>query len=190
MRILGIDPGIAIVGYGIVDINGNSISMVEYGCITTSSKSRLPDRLFFIMNEMTDIINEFKPEEMAIEELFFNKNTKTAITVAEARGVEILAAKQSGLEIYEYTPGFVHAKVFVVDGYKATVGTINLDYRSFYHHFECGVYLEGVQEIKKMEADFLGTMALSQRITLEDVRKEKKFTKILGWTMKIFAPLM
>ncbi len=104
MRILGIDPGIAIVGYGIVDINGNSISMVEYGCITTSSKSRLPDRLFFIMNEMTDIINEFKPEEMAIEELFFNKNTKTAITVAEARGVEILAAKQSGLEIYEYTP--------------------------------------------------------------------------------------
>lgn len=104
MRILGIDPGIAIVGYGIVDIKGNSISMVEYGCITTSSKSRLPDRLFFIMNEMTDIINEFKPEEMAIEELFFNKNTKTAITVAEARGVEILAAKQSGLEIYEYTP--------------------------------------------------------------------------------------
>ncbi|MGO4986680.1 crossover junction endodeoxyribonuclease RuvC [Gallicola sp. Sow4_E12] len=104
MRILGIDPGIAIVGYGIVDIKGNSISMVEYGCITTSSKSRLPDRLFFIMNEMTDIINEFKPDEMAIEELFFNKNTKTAITVAEARGVEILAAKQSGLEIYEYTP--------------------------------------------------------------------------------------
>lgn len=104
MRILGIDPGIAIVGYGIVDIKGNSISMVEYGCITTSSKSRLPDRLFFIMNEMTDIINEFKPNEMAIEELFFNKNTKTAITVAEARGVEILAAKQSGLEIYEYTP--------------------------------------------------------------------------------------
>ena len=104
MRILGIDPGIAIVGYGIVDIKGNSISMVEYGCITTSSNSRLPDRLFFIMNEMTDIINEFKPDEMAIEELFFNKNTKTAITVAEARGVEILAAKQSGLEIYEYTP--------------------------------------------------------------------------------------
>ncbi|MDO5649281.1 MAG: crossover junction endodeoxyribonuclease RuvC [Gallicola sp.] len=104
MRILGIDPGIAIVGYGIVDIKGNSISMVEYGCITTSSKSNLPDRLFFIMNEMTDIINEFKPDEMAIEELFFNKNTKTAITVAQARGVEILAARQAGLEIYEYTP--------------------------------------------------------------------------------------
>ncbi len=104
MRILGIDPGIAIVGYGIVDVKGNSISMVEYGCITTSSKSSLPDRLFFIMNEMTDIINEFKPDEMAIEELFFNKNTKTAITVAQARGVEILAARQAGLEIYEYTP--------------------------------------------------------------------------------------
>lgn len=56
------------------------------------------------MNELTDIINEFKPQEMAIEELFFNKNTKTAITVAQARGVEILAAKQKGLEIFEYTP--------------------------------------------------------------------------------------
>ena len=56
MRILGIDPGIAIVGYGILDIEGNSISMKEYGCITTSSKSRIPDRLFFIMKELTDII--------------------------------------------------------------------------------------------------------------------------------------
>lgn len=104
MRILGIDPGIAIVGYGIIDIKGSSISMVEYGCITTSSKSNLADRLFFIKNEMTDIIEEFQPEEMAIEELFFNKNVKTAITVAQARGVEILAAKMKGLEIYEYTP--------------------------------------------------------------------------------------
>lgn len=104
MRIIGIDPGIAIVGYGIIDLKGNSISMVEYGCITTSSKSSLPDRLFFIMNELTAIINEFKPQEMAIEELFFNKNTKTAITVAQARGVEILAAKQKGLDIFEYTP--------------------------------------------------------------------------------------
>ncbi|MBP8693479.1 MAG: cardiolipin synthase, partial [Enterococcus sp.] len=143
--------------------------------------------------------------------LILDGEMETALTFAAKRGVDVkiilphipdkkyafaLAKShyktliQAGVEIYEYTPGFVHAKVFVVDGYKATVGTINLDYRSFYHHFECGVYLEGVQEIKKMEADFLGTMALSQRITLEDVRKEKKFTKILGWTMKIFAPLM
>lgn len=104
MIILGIDPGIAIVGYGIIEVVGNSIKLLEYGCITTSSKSPVPKRLSFIMKEMRSIIDEFKPDEMAIEELFFNKNAKTVINVAQARGVEILAGIEAGLKIYEYTP--------------------------------------------------------------------------------------
>ena len=104
MRILGIDPGIAIVGYGVIDLKGNSISLVEYGCITTSSKSNLADRLFFIAEELRDIIKTFKPDEMAIEELFFNKNVKTAMMVAQARGVEVLVGKENNLDIFEYTP--------------------------------------------------------------------------------------
>ena len=104
MIILGIDPGIAIVGYSLINYNGNTIKLLEYGCLTTSSKDLLPDRLSFIMDELSLIISEFKPEEMAIEELFFNKNVKTAIQVAQARGVEILAGVQAGLKVYEYTP--------------------------------------------------------------------------------------
>ncbi|QQK07808.1 crossover junction endodeoxyribonuclease RuvC [Miniphocaeibacter halophilus] len=104
MIILGIDPGIAIIGYGIIEVVGSSIKLLEYGCITTSSKSPVPKRLSFIMKEMSSIIEEFKPDEMAIEELFFNKNAKTVINVAQARGVEILAGIEAGLPIYEYTP--------------------------------------------------------------------------------------
>lgn len=104
MRVLGIDPGLAIVGYAIVEMRGPNFIVLEYGCLTTSSKSSSPDRLYYIYQELLKIIDEFKPDEMAIEELFFNQNTKTAIKVAEARGVEVLAARTKGLQVYEYTP--------------------------------------------------------------------------------------
>ena len=104
MRVLGIDPGIAIVGYSILDYDNNKIKCLEYGRITTSSKSPLPDRLSFIYNEMNKIIDEFQPEDCAFEELFFNKNVKTAITVSQARGVEILSCINKNLCLYEYTP--------------------------------------------------------------------------------------
>ena len=104
MRVLGIDPGLAIVGYAIVEMRGSDFIVLEYGCLTTSSKSSSPDRLHYIYQELLKIIDEFEPDEMAIEELFFNQNTKTAIKVAEARGVEILAGRTKGLRVYEYTP--------------------------------------------------------------------------------------
>ena len=104
MIILGIDPGIAIVGYGIVECNGNHFKVMDYGSIETNSKTLFPDRLKTVYDKMVKIIDKYKPEEMAIEELFFNKNVKTAIKVGQARGVEILAAKNEGLDIYEYTP--------------------------------------------------------------------------------------
>lgn len=104
MRVLGIDPGIAIVGYAVLEEEGSQFRVLEYGCITTSSKKALPERIAYIYEELTQIIDEFKPDDFAIEELFFNKNIKTAITVAQARGAQILAAVHKDLPIYEYTP--------------------------------------------------------------------------------------
>ncbi|HZK00090.1 MAG TPA: crossover junction endodeoxyribonuclease RuvC [Tissierellaceae bacterium] len=104
MIILGIDPGIAIVGYAVIECLGNSHKAIEYGCIRTDSNLDFPDRLKIVYDEITNLIDTYKPEDMAIEELFFNKNVKTAIKVGHARGVEILAAANKGLGVYEYTP--------------------------------------------------------------------------------------
>lgn len=104
MRILGIDPGYAIVGYGIIDKEGSKIKMLEYGSIQTEANLSTPLRLEIIFNELNQIINEYKPDEVAYEKLFHEKNTKTFMSVSQARGVEILAAKVNGLDIFEYTP--------------------------------------------------------------------------------------
>lgn len=104
MIILGIDPGLAIVGYSVIEYKGSNCRPLEYGAITTDSKALFPDRIKIIYDELLDIIDQYKPEDLAIEELFFNKNVKTAIKVGQARGVEILAAINRGLNIYEYTP--------------------------------------------------------------------------------------
>ncbi|MCM1328446.1 MAG: cardiolipin synthase [Ruminococcus sp.] len=96
----------------------------------------------------------------------------------------------SGVEIYLYTPGFVHAKVFVSDGIKAVVGTINLDYRSLYHHFECGTYLYGADCIADIEADFADALKKCEKVTYESIKKEKGFTKIMGRFMRLIAPLL
>jgi len=101
---MGVDPGIAIVGYGFLELVGNSYKVIDYGEINTAAKTPLPDRLKIINDEMNELINKYKPEDIAFEELFFNKNVKTAITVAQARGVEVLSAKKSGAGLYEYTP--------------------------------------------------------------------------------------
>lgn len=97
---------------------------------------------------------------------------------------------EAGVRIYEYMPGFVHAKVFVSDQCKAVVGTINLDYRSLYHHFECAAYLYEVPCIKEIEEDFQETLKQCREITIEEIKKEKISYKILGALMKVVAPLM
>ena len=97
MRILGIDPGYAILGYGVLDKIGNKFVTVAYGSITTDSKMEMPERLVALYDGLTGIIQTYKPDEASIEELFFNNNAKTAILVGEARGVAVLAcAKQIG----------------------------------------------------------------------------------------------
>lgn len=104
MRILGIDPGYAIVGYGIVDYSCGKFSVVCYGAITTKAGIPFADRLVSISDDLEYLIDKYKPEALAIEKLYFNTNTTTAIDVAQARGVIVLGAKKGGLEIYEYTP--------------------------------------------------------------------------------------
>ncbi len=96
----------------------------------------------------------------------------------------------SGVKIYEYTPGFVHAKVFVSDNCKAVVGTINLDYRSLYHHFECAAYLYKTDCIPIIEKDFQATLTKCRPVTRETLRKEPLSRKLTGIVMKAIAPLM
>lgn len=104
MRILGIDPGYAILGYGIIDVKGNRFSVVDYGSILTDAGTEMPVRLQEIYNKLTELIYKYKPDEASIEELFFNNNAKTAIRVGEARGVAVLACANGNLKIGEYTP--------------------------------------------------------------------------------------
>lgn len=104
MRILGLDPGTAITGFGIIDKIGNSFKAVEYGCIRTPANMELCQRLTIIHQEVSDLIERFSPREVAIEELFFNNNARTALSVGHARGVIMLAAAQAQLPIAEYTP--------------------------------------------------------------------------------------
>ena len=104
MVILGIDPGYAIVGYGIIEYIGNRFRVFDYGSIQTKAGTPTNERLKIVYDSMTEIIAKHKPDAMAIEELFFNTNSKTAIVVAEARGIILLSAMNAGLEIGEYTP--------------------------------------------------------------------------------------
>lgn len=104
MRIIGIDPGYAIMGYGIIDMKGNHFSVVDFGSITTDAKMPMPERLKRLYSSLMDIIALYEPDEASVEELFFNTNAKTAIMVGQARGVAVLACCNSGVEISEYTP--------------------------------------------------------------------------------------
>ncbi len=143
--------------------------------------------------------------------LILDGEMETALKFAAERGVDVelilpgvpdkqapyslakthyAALLDSGVKIYEYTPGFVHAKMFVSDDREGVVGTINLDYRSLYHHFECAAYLYGVSCIPEMEADFRATLTKCRRVTPETVKREKWHLKLMGRLLKAVAPLM
>ena len=104
MVILGIDPGYAIVGYGVIEAKNSRYRPLEHGAVTTKSTQDFNGRLEVIYNSMEAILQKWKPDAVAIEKLFFNSNQKTAIQVAEARGVILLAAQKAGVSISEYTP--------------------------------------------------------------------------------------
>ncbi len=104
MRIIGIDPGYAIVGYGILDYEANKFRVVDYGAITTEASMDMFLRFQSIHRDLNALMEKYNPEFMAIEELFFNSNKTTAINVAQARGVLLLSALNHGAQIFEYTP--------------------------------------------------------------------------------------
>ena len=104
MRILGIDPGIAIVGFGLIESNRGSVRMLQYGAVTTEAGLPLATRLVQIENDLTALIAQLKPDEIAVEELFFSKNITTGIAVAHGRGVILCTAERLGVPIFEYTP--------------------------------------------------------------------------------------
>ena len=104
MRILGIDPGVAIVGFGVVDSEVGTQHMVQYGAINTPANTPLATRLVQIEQDLMELLQQFKPDEVAIEELFFSKNITTGIAVAHARGVILATVEKAGIPLYEYTP--------------------------------------------------------------------------------------
>ena len=143
--------------------------------------------------------------------LILDSEMETAIKFAAERGVDVkimlpgipdkavpyalarthyASLLQSGVEIYEYTPGFVHAKIFVCDDKEAVVGTINLDYRSLYHHFECAAYMYDVDCIHEIEKDFRATLKKCRRVTKKAMKNDTVSRKIMGVVMKAVAPLM
>lgn len=158
-----------------------------------------------ILNRATNYVHIMTPYLILDEEL------ATALRFAAQRGVDVKmilpgipdkavpyalakthygSLTKAGVKIYEYTPGFVHAKVFVSDDTKAVVGTINLDYRSLYHHFECATYMYRTPCIAEIEADFQDTLKKCRQVTADTIREEKLSTKILGRIIKFLAPLM
>ena len=104
MRILGIDPGLATLGWGVIEAEGGRQQLVNYGCILTTPQQRLPDRLKQIGEDMRDLLTLYHPDEIAFEELFFAKNVTTAFTVGAARGVSIAACAAYTDRLFEYTP--------------------------------------------------------------------------------------
>lgn len=104
MRIMGIDPGIATIGFGIVDSEGGKQRLVQCGVITTPAHTGLSERLSQIYDDLNELIELFHPDAVSVEELFFNTNITTGIAVAHGRGVILLACQRAGLRIYEYTP--------------------------------------------------------------------------------------
>ncbi len=104
MKILGIDPGYAILGYGVIEKIGNRFKVCDYGAIITDAGTPMPERLEYLYDSLREIIEREKPDVASIEELFFNTNAKTAILVGQARGVAVLACIKGGIDIEEYTP--------------------------------------------------------------------------------------
>lgn len=107
MRILGIDPGTALIGWGVIDYGRGTPTAVAYGHISTPAKTELADRLLTIADDLSEIIGRYAPDEAAVEELFFSNNAKTAMSVAQARGAIVLTLRRNGLVAHGYTPNQV-----------------------------------------------------------------------------------
>ncbi len=104
MIIMGIDPGLALMGFGVMETDGYRFRTLDYGVVDTPAGMDEPDRLLMLWDGLNALLKQYKPEAVAVEELFFNKNVKTAVSIGQARGVILLAVKTCGIPLYEYTP--------------------------------------------------------------------------------------
>lgn len=111
MIIIGIDPGLATIGYGVIDYTGNQFKTLDYGILSTPAHTPVPERLEKIYTDATALFAKYRPDAISMEELFFSKNVTTGIPVAEARGVLLLAAQKNGINVYEYNPREVKQSV-------------------------------------------------------------------------------
>ena len=111
MRVMGIDPGIAITGYGVVEGDGNYLSLLVCGVITTHAGLALPTRLLDVFHDLNDLVAKWQPDSAAVEELFFSKNVRTALSVGHARGVILLSLANAGIPVSEYKPAEVKEAV-------------------------------------------------------------------------------
>ena len=160
---------------------------------------------FHILNHAKKYVHIMTPY------LILDNETITTLTYAAKSGIEVIIIMphipdkwyafvlartyyaelmQAGVQIYEYTPGFVHAKVFVSDNDTAVVGTINLDYRSFYHHFECGAFIYANSVVWDVERDFQETLKKCQKMTMADLKALSIWEKLAGRVLRLIAPLM
>lgn len=111
MRILGIDPGTIAMGYGVIESRDDEIALIDYGALTTTARSPIGERLSFLYNKLVEIISNYQPDEVAVEQPFIAKNPKSALAIGRAQAVAILAAANKGIPTYEYTPAQVKQRV-------------------------------------------------------------------------------
>lgn len=179
-----------VIPYGDCPLDGDKVGEMVYMDIINSAERyvHIMTPYLILDGEMRNTIMYAARRGIEVKIILPHiPDKKYAFALAKSHYRDLIA---SGVEIYEYTPGFIHAKVFTSDDHKAVVGSINLDYRSLYHHFECAVYMEDMPTIDVIEQDMQDTMAKSQRITMEDVKKMKLTTRIAGNVMKLVAPLL
>ena len=188
------------------DLSRDAEGYVMPYCDSPLDEDKVGETVYMdILNRATDYVHIMTPY------LILDGELETALRFAAQRGVEVKlilpgipdkkvayalakthyqSLAEAGVQIYEYTPGFVHAKVFVSDDKKAVVGTINLDYRSLYHHFECATYLYKTECVPQIEDDFQQTLKKCRAVTPETIKAEKVSTKIVGQIVKFLSPLM
>lgn len=184
-------PGQGVtIPYGDDAYNGEDIAENVYSYILARAHNYVHIMTPYVILDNTMINNLVFAAKRGVEvSLIVPKQYDHYITFCVGRTF-IKTLIENGVNVYEYNPGFIHAKSFVSDGNRAATGSINLDYRSLFHHFECGVFLYRSPEIERIEDDFQSTLKDCTQITVESYKKIPLFTRVTGWIFRIFSPLL
>jgi cardiolipin synthase len=179
-----------VMPYGDCPLDGDKVGETVYADILNRAKTyvHIMTPYLILDNEMEAALTY--AAERGVDVKLILPGIPDKITAFSLAKTHYRALLEAGVKIYEFSPGFVHAKVFVSDDEKAVVGTINLDYCSLYHHFECAAYLFRTRCIREIEADFQQTLKSCCTVTEETIREEKLLYKILGGLLKLVAPLL